>query len=152
MNELMHNIKDLTKEGVESLFSRNLHCLCYDSELTELSFWQMYHIYDKCLKDTNLGVFISPSGEGMIIKNQVYFFSSYEYDSIKEFKNHINELSKTDNKSLFVIGTIGYLRGSKKIYLKGREIEDYKEYECEEFKKHFNNRRKNVINNLLDSV
>jgi hypothetical protein len=153
MNDMMYNIKDVTKEGVEHFFKTNLVGLStYIKGLKNLTYWQMYHIYDKCLKDTSVGTFILPSSEFFLINDEHYFFQNYEYDNIKEFKNHINELSKTDNKTLLLIATIGFIKGENKIYLRGRVIEDYKEYDCEEFKKHFNNRRKSVINNLLDSV
>lgn len=146
----MYNIKELKKGGVTNLFKKNApHFSPYIEGFTDLSSWQMYRIYNKCLKNTNLGIFIVQETDFIDINGEFVFIENYEYDNIKEFKYHIEELSKKDNESLFLISTIGYLRKGKKIILRGKIIEDYKEYNFKDFDKHFKNRRKRVIYNLL---
>jgi hypothetical protein len=150
---MIYNINDLTKDGVLHFFKINTEESrpFFDKSLTNLTFWQFYHIYDKCLKDTNLGVFINENNEFVNIDGGISLTENWFYENIKEFKEHVEMLAKDENKSLLIISCISYVNSKKSFLLRGKLIENYKDYDCEEFRKHFQDRRKRVIGNLLNS-
>ena len=139
-----------------SFFSKTTLITLMDSHVSEdtkqicLSDYLHNIIYEKIFKNPKLGIFLLDNSYFSLEDdvNDMSLCDGYEYPNIIEFVEHLDSLNDSD--TVYLIYSISRTTSDDLFHVRGKIIEDYQTYNNAVFKKHKLDRRKRIIDKMLE--